>query len=63
MQKDEKEKEKKNIRSYRLDSTTIESIETYSNLEGCSNTKAVQELIGLGITIYLQKLYSEPEED
>ena len=59
----ENKKEEKFIRSYRLDSTTIDSIETYSNLEECNNTKAVQELIGLGITIYLQKLYSAPEED
>lgn len=59
----EKEKKNKGIRSYRLDSTTIESIETYSELEKCSNTKAVQELIGLGITIYLQKIYSGSEEN
>lgn len=45
-------------KSYRLKKPVLDSIVFYKEQEGISETRAIEELISLGITVYLQKLYN-----
>ena len=46
---------------FRPSTTTIELVAMYLETQGCTKTRALEDLIQLGGTVFLQRMYKDDE--